>query len=95
MNPQGLRPEEMAGECQEDGGETSLANLPDFEKEKDFLLMLPDLDHVDPNDPRNANLLRFRDIMLPSDYLNDRFRTAENYFQLCFFNKQGLYADHK
>ena len=69
--------------------------IPDFEREKDFLQMLPDLSQLDPNDPRNANLLRLRDMILPSEFLHNRFRTVESFFQLCFATRQGIYADNR
>jgi hypothetical protein len=57
--------------------------------------MLPSLTSIDPNDPRNANLLRFRDMVLPSEALYNRFRTAEHCFQLCFATPQGLLVDYR
>jgi hypothetical protein len=57
--------------------------------------MLPNLSHVDPNDPRNANLLRFKEILLPSEFTHSRFRTVENYFQMCFASNQGIFLDYR
>jgi hypothetical protein len=96
---QGLRTEELAQslglEREEGGGRYTRQPLPDFEREKDFLQMLPSLTSIDPNDPRNANLLRFRDMVLPSEALYNRFRTAEHCFQLCFATPQGLLVDYR
>lgn len=96
---QGLRTEELAQslslEREEGGGRYNRQPLPDFEREKDFLQMLPSLTGLDPNDPRNANLLRFRDMVLPSEALYNRFRTAEHCFQLCFAAPQGLLVDYR
>lgn len=97
---QGLRSEELAQNLSREGEEGSSRAarqpLPDFEREKDFLQMLPNLSLIDPNDPRNANLLRFREMVLPSgDVLYSRFRTVEHCFQLCFATPQGLLIDYR
>jgi len=36
---------------------------PEFARERDFLRLLPKLSTIDPNDPRNGNLLRLKDML--------------------------------
>ena len=56
----------------------------DFALERDFLSMLPKLNTVDPNDPRNANLFRLGDMLLPHQKSADVFRTNEKELQSSF-----------
>jgi len=56
----------------------------DFARERDFLQMLPKLSTIDPNDPRNANLFRLKDMLLPSQKSKDVFRTLEGEIEMIF-----------
>jgi len=64
--------------------------VPDFAREQQFLQLLPSLDDLDPNDPRNAQILRFKDILLPSETKHNYFRTWEAAQIAIFRDPQGL-----
>jgi hypothetical protein len=46
--------------------------------------MLPKLSTCDPNDPRNSNLFRLSEMLLPSQKSKDVFRTLERELQAVF-----------
>ena len=73
---QGLKTQEM--EAKKLSDDTDHVGKPaEFARERDFLVMLPDLATCDPNDPRNANLFRLSEMLLPSQKSKDLFRTLE------------------
>lgn len=73
---QGLKTFEM--EAKKVSADTDHESKPaEFARERDFLSILPKLTTVDPNDPRNANLFRLSDMLLPSEKSKDVFRTLE------------------
>ncbi|GMH56876.1 hypothetical protein TrST_g14083 [Triparma strigata] len=80
---QGLKTFEMEAKkvSADTGHETKPA---EFARERDFLSILPKLTTVDPNDPRNANLFRLSDMLLPSEKSKDVFRTLERELQSSF-----------
>ncbi|GMI38844.1 hypothetical protein TrCOL_g10233 [Triparma columacea] len=80
---QGLKTAEMDSKKMSD--DTDHHGKPaDFARERDFLGMLPKLATIDPNDPRNANLFRLGDMLLPSQKSADVFRTVESSLQSAF-----------
>ena len=68
----------------------------EFARERDFLGMLPKLATIDPNDPRNANLFRLGDMLLPSQKSSDVFRTIEPALHSAFKvpGSGTLYSNH-
>jgi coiled-coil and C2 domain-containing protein 2A len=73
---QGLKTAEM--DAKKSNDDTDHVGKPaEFARERDFLSMLPKLTTCDPNDPRNTNLFRLSEMLLPSQKSQDVFRTLE------------------
>lgn len=68
----GLRTSEMADAMVDTDHEKK---PPEFATERDFFAMILNLQTIDLNDPRNANLLMLGDILLPSQKSKEMFRT--------------------